>query len=47
MDPSPRHHHARGGTTSEDGFQGGPTEGFTVDSRREQTLLLVAANFRL
>ncbi|WP_163993747.1 porin [Pyxidicoccus caerfyrddinensis] len=37
----------RGGTTSGDGFQGGPTEDFTVDSRREQTLLLVAANFRL
>ncbi|MFP2925381.1 hypothetical protein ACLESO_09210 [Pyxidicoccus sp. 3LG] len=37
----------RGGTTSEDGFQGTPSGDFTVDSRREQTLLLVAANFRL
>ncbi len=35
------------GTTSADGFVGGPTQGFVVDSRRSQTVILAAANFRL
>lgn len=36
-----------GGTTSNDGYQDGPTDGFTIDTRKHQTLALVSANFRM
>lgn len=37
----------RGGTTSPDGFQGTDLAGFTPDTRKEQLLAIVGANFRL
>ena len=36
-----------GGTTSVDGFTDGSSSGFVSDSRRSQTVILAAANFRL
>jgi hypothetical protein len=36
-----------GGTTSADGYQDGSTAGFVVDARKQQTLAVLSANFRL